>query len=121
LDCGGKRSATPLSHTRSSSAKRRARARPKAPSPLRSAGALHDNLAPSANRNDIPPAQLHRASGRTDLGGMACEAGDVLTEFAPGGKKVVKPIGIQIFSGAGVAALAAPNLAAMAALSEARV
>jgi len=55
------------------------------------------------------------------LGGMDCEAGDVLTAFAPGGKKVDKPIGIQIFSGAGVAARAAPNLAAMAALSEARV
>ena len=44
---------------------------------------------------------------------MDCEAGDVLTEFAPGDKKVDKLIGIQIFSGAGVAA--------RAALSEARV
>ena len=55
------------------------------------------------------------------MGGMDCEAGDVLIAFAPGGKKVDKAIGIQIFSGADVAARAAPNLAAMAALSEARV
>jgi hypothetical protein len=40
LDCGGKRSATPLSHARKSFALRIFLVRPKAPSPLRSAGAL---------------------------------------------------------------------------------
>jgi outer membrane protein assembly factor BamB len=42
LDCGGKRSATPLSHARGLSFFRLLLARPKAPSPLRSAGAVQD-------------------------------------------------------------------------------
>jgi hypothetical protein len=42
LDCGGKRSATPLSNLRDGSDFPTSQARPKAPSPLRSAGAVQD-------------------------------------------------------------------------------
>jgi len=57
MDCGGKRSATPLSHARdglivqlSSPARKRRRR-------FRFAGALHDALVPSANPNGI---QIHQ-------------------------------------------------------------
>jgi hypothetical protein len=42
MDCGGKRSATPLSHARRFSVIRKFPVRPKAVSPLRSATALQD-------------------------------------------------------------------------------
>jgi len=42
LDCGGKRSATPLSNGRGLGVVRERIARAKAPSPLRSAGAVQD-------------------------------------------------------------------------------
>jgi len=44
LDCGGKRSATPLSHARRSAFVRKACVRPKAPSSLRFAGAVQNTL-----------------------------------------------------------------------------
>ena len=49
LDCGGKRSTTPLSHERKIIVCRLVSVRPKALSPLRSASAVQDRFHPNNN------------------------------------------------------------------------
>ena len=49
VDCGGKRSATPLSHERNISVCRQISVRLKALSPLRSASAVQERFHPNSN------------------------------------------------------------------------